>query len=397
MYSTPSSPGALKMATPQIEVVESRRQRDEFAAFPWKVYEGDRYWVPSLFWDRQRFLDPKHNPFFEHSDVRLFIARQGGEVVGTVAGIVNHNHNAFHNEKTGHFGLFEVYDDPDVARALLDAASDYVKGLGMDTVVGPMNMSTNDECGLLIDGFDSPPVAMMTYNPRYYGSMITGYGFEKVMDLYAYLIDTNIYGPQAENLPHKIVQGAEKLLQDGVVTVRKAQMSSFEDELVRAKAVYNSAWGRNWGFVPMTDPEIEHLAHGLKHLIDPDMVLFAEHDGRPVGIAVALPDVNEALLRVYPRPGGFLRFLYDGARFLWAKRTRPRLFRLLIMGVIEEYRNRGIDGVFYVEVAKAALAKGYRQSEMSWILENNVMMNRIIKRLGGHVYKTYRVYGKSLT
>jgi len=352
------------MASPQIEVVQSSRQRDEFAAFPWAVYEGDPYWVPSLFWDRRRFVDPKHNPFFEHSDVRLFIARQGGKVVGTVAGIVNHNHNAYLQRPGRWAGT--------AGRRL-----GLRQGLGHDgggranEHVHQRRMRSSDRRFRFAAGRDDDV---------------------KAMDLYAYVINVDLYGEHAENMPNKIVQGAEKLLRDGVVTVRKAQMSSFEDELVRAKQVYNSAWGRNWGFVPMTDAEIEHLARGLKHLIDPDMVFFAEHEGRPVGLAVALPDVNEALLRVYPRPGGFLRFVYDGVRFLWAKRTRPRFFRLLIMGVIEEYRNRGIDGVFYVEVAKATLAKGYRLSEMSWILENNIMMNRILQRLGGRVYKTYRVY-----
>lgn len=385
------------MPTPQVELVRDRRQLQEFVAFPWTVYRDDPLWVPPFFRERMRFFDPKHNPFFEHAEVQLFLARRNGEVVGTIAAIVDQNHIAYHNEQVGFFGHFESVDDPEVASALLQAACDWVAARGMTAIRGPMNMSTNHECGLLVDGFDTSPVAMMTHNPRYYEALITGAGFQKAMDLYAYLIATDIYGDQAENLPRKVMQSAQKLEREGSITIRPAQLKSFADELVRAKRVYNSAWGRNWGFVPMTDAEIEHLAHGLRQFLDPDMVFFAEHNGEPVGISVAIPDVNEPLRRAYPRPGdGLLRFLYDGARFLWERRKRPRLFRLLIMGVVEEYRNRGIDGAFYFHTAQAALAKGYKLCEMSWILENNVMMNRIIQRLGGKVYKTYRIYEKPL-
>lgn len=385
------------MATPQVELVHHRPQLEEFVAFPWTVYRDDPLWVPTFFRERMQFFDPRHNPFFEHAQVQLFLARRDGQVVGTVAAIVDEMHNAYSNEQVGFFGHFESVQDQEVAAALLQSASDWVAARGMTAIRGPMNMSTNHECGLLVDGFDSPPVAMMTYNPQYYEELITGCGFQKAMDLYAYLISTDIYGDSAENLPQKVVQSAERLKREGSITIRPARLENFAEELVRAKRVYNSAWGRNWGFVPMTDAEIEHLAHGLRRFLDPDMVFFAEHNGEPVGISVAIPDVNEPLRRAYPRPGGSLaRFVYDGIRFLWARRTRPRLFRLLIMGVVEEYRNRGIDGAFYVATAHAALAKGYKQCEMSWILENNVMMNRIIQRLGGKVYKTYRIYERAL-
>ncbi len=385
------------MAELRIEPVRTTAELKEFVAFPWTVYRDDPYWVPPLFRERMQFFDPKRNPFFEHAEVQLFLARRDGKVVGTIAGIINDLHNSFQQEEVGFFGHFECLQDPEAASALFDTASEWVAARGMPVIRGPMNMSTNDECGLLIDGFGSAPVAMMTYNPPYYEGMVEAAGFGKAMDLYAYLIDTNIYGDQAENLPRKVMQSADKLRSEGKITVRQADLKSFEQELVRAKEVYNSAWGRNWGFVPMTEAEIEHLAHGLKPILDPEMVFFAEDDGQPVGISVALPDVNETLLEVYPKPGGLLRYAYDGLRFLWAKRKRPRLFRLLIMGVVESYRNRGIDGVFYVESARAALAKGYQQCEMSWILESNTMMNRIIQRMGGKIYKTYRVYDKALT
>ncbi|MGQ9555312.1 MAG: N-acetyltransferase [Anaerolineae bacterium] len=379
-----------------IEPVRNKQQLRAFVAFPWKIYKGDPYWVPPFFRERMQFFDPRKNPFFEHAEVQLFLARREGQVVGTVAAIINHNHNAFHNDKVAFFGHFECINDQEVASALLTAASDWVRARGMEVIRGPMNMSTNDECGLLIDGFDSAPVAMMTYNPPYYERLITSNGFEKAMDLYAWLISTDVYDRNVNNMPRKVLASCKKLEREGEITIREASLAKFSEEMTRAKQVYNSAWGRNWGFVPATDAEIEHLANGLRRFLDPEMVFFAEDNGKPVGISVAIPDVNETLLRIYPKPGGTLRYVYDGLRFLWAKRRRPRLIRLLIMGVVEGYRGRGIDACFYVHSARKAFAKGYRECEMSWILETNTMMNRIIERLGGHIYKTYRIYDKAL-
>ena len=183
---------------------------------------------------------------------------------------------------------------------------------------------------------------------------------------------------------------------EGRIAVRKADLSQWDREVSLAKEVYNSAWERNWDYIPITDAEVNYMAAGLRKIVDADLVFIAEDEGKAVGVTVALPDVNETLLRVYPKPGGFWRYAYDGLRFLWAKRKRPRLFRQFMMGVVESHRNRGIDACFYVETARSALAKGYRQCEMSLILESNVMMNRITQRLGGQLYKTYRIYDRRL-
>lgn len=385
------------VAAAVIEPVRTQDDLKQFVAFPWSVYKGDPYWVPTFFRERMQFFDPKRNPFFEHSQVQLFMARRDGKVVGTVAAISNGNHVKFHDEQVGFFGHFECIDDQEVARQLLDAASEWVGAKGLKAIRGPMNMSTNDECGLLVNGFDSAPVAMMTYNPRYYERLIEANGFSKSQDLYAWIIRTDFYQNRTENLPRKVLESCEKLKAEGRIAIRQADLSRFEEELLRARHVYNAAWGRNWGFVPMTDREIEHLAHNLKKFLDEELVFFAEDDGTPVGISVGIPDVNEPLLRSYPRAGaGLLRYAYDGVRFLWEKRKRPRLLRLLIMGVIEGYRGRGIDACFYVDTARRAFEKGYELCEMSWILESNHMMNRIIQRMGGRLYKTYRVYDKAL-
>jgi len=374
----------------RIRKVENKLDLMEFIKFPWRVYRDDPYWVPPLISERKDFLDPQKNPFFEHAEVELFLAQRDGETVGTIAAIINDNHNAFHEEKAGFFGLFEVIEDYAVADGLLTTARDWVKAQGMDVIRGPMNMSVNDECGLLVDGFDSSPVVMMTYNPRYYVDFIERSGFVKAKDLYAYIVSTDIFNNKVENIPPKFLRVAEAARKRAGVRVRKINMQDFDAEVEKAKAVYNSAWEKNWGAVPMTDAEFDHLAHGLKKFLDPDLLLVAEVDDRPVGIFVGLPDVNQPLLHVNGRllPFGWIKYL-------WYRRKIDML-RGLIMGVIEEYRERGIDALMYVEAAKEAFRKGYKRCEMSWILEDNVMMNRIIQRIGGEVYKTYRIYEMDL-
>ena len=374
----------------RIKKVEDKQDLMEFIKFPWRVYRDDPYWVPPLISERKDFLDPQKNPFFEHSEVELFLAQRNGETIGTVAAIINDNHNAFHEEKAGFFGLFEVIEDYAVADGLLTTARDWVKAKGMDVIRGPMNMSINDECGLLVDGFDSSPVVMMTYNPRYYVNLIERFGFVKAKDLYAYIVSTDIFNSKIENIPSKFLRVAEIAQKRAGVRVRKINMKDFDAEVEKAKVVYNSAWEKNWGAVPMTDAEFDHLAHGLKQFLDPDLLLLAEVDDRPVGIFVGLPDVNQPLLHVNGR-----LFPFGWIKYLWYRR-KIDILRGLIMGVIAEYRERGVDALMYVEAAKEAFRKGYKRCEMSWILEDNVMMNRIIQRIGGEVYKTYRIYEMDL-
>jgi GNAT superfamily N-acetyltransferase len=370
----------------RIRKVENKQDLMEFIKFPWQVYRDDPCWVPPLISERKAFLDPHKNPFFEHSEVELFLAQRDGETVGTIAAIINDNHNAFHEEKAGFFGLFEVIEDYAVAEGLLTTARDWVKAKGMDVIRGPMNMSINDECGLLVDGFDSSPVVMMTYNPRYYVDFIEQFGFVKAKDLYAYILSTDIFNLEVSNLPPKFLRVAEAARKRAGVRVRRVNMKDFDAEVEKAKAIYNSAWEKNWGAVPMTEAEFDHLAQGLKKFLDPDLLLVAEVDGRPVGVFVGLPDVNQPLLHINGR-----LFPFGWIKYLWYRR-KINTFRAVIMGVIEEYREKGIDALMYVEAAKVAFRKGYERCEMSWILEDNVMMNRILQRLGGEVYKTYRIY-----
>jgi GNAT superfamily N-acetyltransferase len=304
--------------------------------------------------------------------------------------VVDDNHNAFHGERMAAFGFFETIDDQEVADALLGAAEEWARAQGMAIMRGPMNFSTNHELGLLIDGFDEPPMVMMTYNPRYYARMIEARGYVKAIDLFAYIGDLD---DRLQNAPPKVYRAAEKAARSTGVRVRKVDMRHFNEEVQRVKQIYDSAWTHHWGFVPITEKEGDHMAAGLKMVLDPDLVFIAEtSDGTPVGMSITLPDLHQAL----KWSGGGHMFPFGLIKFLWHKRKIDQV-RFWGMGVVEEFRGRGIDAVFYVETARAAHAKGYKRLECSWILESNTMMNRIIERLGGVRYKTYRIYEKALT
>ncbi|RPI58635.1 MAG: N-acetyltransferase [Chloroflexi bacterium] len=376
----------------EIVPVRTEEERRAFARFPWELYRGDPYWVPPIFNDRLTLLNPAKHPFHEHATVQLFQARRGGQMVGTISAHVNQRHNEVYGDKVGFFGFFEVVDDEDAARALLNAASDWVLQQGMDAIRGPESFSQNEEVGLLIDGFDAPPVIMMTYNPRYYQGFLERAGFEKAQDLYAWDILTNIFDLDVQRMPRKFLRVADEARKKSGLVVKRIDMKNYDREVARAKEVYNAAWEKNWGFVPMTDHEIEHLGNDLKMVLDPDLVYLAELCGETVGVCLGVPDVNQALLRARPQPNTWSLPLTLG-RFL-LNRKHIDAFRLMIMGVKPEYRALGIDALFYVETARAAFRKGYKRCEMSWILESNDMMNRIIERLGGTIYKTYRVYQK---
>lgn len=373
-----------------VRPVQTERDRMAFIRFPFRLYTDDPCWVPPLLYERKAFFNPKKNPFYRHAEVELYLAERGGEVVGTISAHINYNHNAFHNEKVGFFGFFEVIEDYQVAQALLDAACEWVRARGMTAIRGPMNFSTNEECGLLVDGFDSPPVVFMTYNPRYYQGFLERYGMQKAMDLWAYRLDIETVGTDLGKLPPKLKRVVNMALERGRFTIRNANIRDFENELARLKRIYNSAWERNWGFVPMTDEEIDHLARGIKRWIDPDLIFVAEVDGEPVGVSITLPDMNQPLLHM----GGKL-FPFGWLKYLWYRR-KMHICRVFAMGVLEAYRGQGIDAVFYYLTGKAAIPKGYTMAEMSWILETNTMMNRAVRFLGGQVYKTYRIYEKGL-
>ena len=363
-----------------IEEVRNRQDLMAFIRFPWRIYQGDRYWVPPLIKDQLQKFSPNH-PFRSHSEMTLLLAYRGEEVTGRIAGIIDHSFIELHQEKTGFFGFFESIQDSQVTGLLLSSVKDWLRGHGMEKMIGPMNPSTNDECGLLIDGFDSSPRLMMPYNPSYFPSLLEGFGLTKAMDLYAYWLDQSFF------LFDRLDRITERLKKrEPQLWVRPLNLRDFDHDLKIIKEIYNQAWSKNWGFVPMTEEEIDDLAKNLKPLVVPDLVLFAYWQDEPVGFSVSLPDYNEVLKRLNGKLGllGLLKFFYFSKKI--------HAVRIMLLGVKHAFQKRGVEGLLYYETFKRGTNKGYFRGECSWILEDNLLMQRGIEAMGGKRYKTYRVY-----
>jgi len=333
--------------------------------------------------DVRTLLSPKKNPFFEHAAAQYFVGTLEGRTVGRIAAIKNDAHNREHDDQVGFFGFFECIDDQNVANALFNAAAEWLRGKGCDTMRGPMSPSVNDECGLLVDGFTTPPALMMPHNPTYYVTLVERAGFTKAKDLICY---QSTY----TDMPERLVRGARIVAQRKGVTLRALNMKRFKEEVELVKQLYNAAWEKNWGFVPLTNAEIDHLAKQLKPVVVPDIVCFAEKDGKPIGFAVALPDLNVALKK---NPSG--RLFPGLLKILWAARKIHRC-RILLLGTIKEYRGTGVDALMYGWIWEKGTARGYDWGEAGWILEDNTAMNNAIGRIGFVPYKTYRVYDRPL-
>lgn len=372
----------------KIRKVENENDRMQFIKLPWQLYTENKNWVPPLIFDVRKNLDPKRNPFFQHAEMDMFLAEKDGKLVGRIAAIKNDNHNNFHKDKAGFFGFFESIDDEEVSDLLLDTACEWVKNKGFNEILGPVNPSTNDECGLLIDGFDSPPVFLMTYNPKHYQAKIEGFGFEKAKDLYAYYIPSEVINNR--KVMDKLERMAELIKKRNDVTTHKLNMKDLPNEVRKIEEVYNSAWESNWGFVPITTAEFDYLAESLKMVVDPDLVMFAEVAGKPAGFTLSLPDFNQVLKKVNGRllPFGFLKILTG--------KKKIDFLRVIIMGVKPEYQKKAIDSVFYLETIKNGNKNGYTGAEISWVLEDNMPMRMTAEKLGAHIYKTYRIYRKGL-
>ncbi len=368
-----------------IKPVQSKRDLKTFIKLPWEIYAGDPNWVPPLIMDMKNLLDKEKNPFWKHSEGEYYIAWRDGQPVGRIAAIINDNHNTFHEEKVVFFGFFESINDENVAHKLLDTVEKWGKERGMTIMRGPMNPSTNDSCGFLLEGFNSPPVVMMTYNPRYYLDLMEAYGLKKAKDLYAYFMDSSV------PIPDKVKHIAELIRKRNNISIRSANLKKWDQELHLVKQIYNDAWSKNWGFVPFTDEEIDHIAKDLKPIIVPELAIVAEIEGEPAGFSLSIPDYNQALIHV--RNG---RLFPTGlAKLLWYKRKIDTI-RVIIMGVRHKYRKMGIDAVFYYETYTRGINMGYYKGEFSWILEDNAPMNHTLEKLGSWVYKKYRIYEKAI-
>jgi GNAT superfamily N-acetyltransferase len=378
------SDGGEDMSGIETRKVETRRDLKAFIAFPWKIYRGDPNWVPPLIADMKEKLDRKRHPFFEHAEAEYFLARRGPEVVGRIAAVLDRAHNSFHGEKTAFFGLFESTDDVETARALLDAAAAWGLERGMEALRGPVNLSMNDECAFLLEGFDSPPAVMMPYNPPYYLGLMEQCGLAKAKDLFAFRMSRD------HETAAKVREITAKVGSELPVTIRRADPSKAAEEARKISLVYNASWEKNWGFVPWTQAEMDHMVRKFTRFADMDLVIFAEVDGRPAGFAFALPNYNEVLIKMNGRlfPFGFLTFLLG--------RKRIKGMRALVFGVIPEYRNTGLSYLLFSELEKSAMAKGYEWGELSWQLEDNEAINRFAASIGAGISKKYRMFEKSI-
>ncbi len=369
----------------EVRPVATEGERRAFLRFPWRIYRG-RYpaWVPPLISEEKKRIDRRTNPFYEHGSVELFLAYRDGDMVGRIAAIENELHNEFHGEKIGFFGLFESIEDEEVAHGLLEAAGAWVRGRGLNGLRGPANFSLNEECGLLMDNFEDPPCILMTYNPPYYRELLESWGMVKARDLLAYSVRHDSLDVERLERFRRFAERARDRL-----NVRTLKMKEFEAEVDLVRELYNRSWERNWGFVPMTDAEVDYLAKALKPIVRPELVLFAEYKGEPVGFALALPDLNQALHHLNGRllPFGFVKLL-------WYMRKIDRM-RVLTLGLLEEHRRTGLDALLYIELFRRGRRVGIDVAESSWILEDNQMMKRALEKMGFERYKTYRLYERA--
>ncbi len=370
-----------------IQEIGNAREMDRFIKFQWKIYKNDKNWVSPLLIDRKNFLNPRKNPFFKYAQVKFFMAcDEKNRPVGRIGAIINHNHLKTHDDGAGFFGLFECIDDQAVADLLFDNAASFLRSQGLRIMRGPISMNINDEIGLLISGFDTPPVVMMPHNPPYYEKLVEAFGFKKEIDWYAYYMEE-----RNGRVPERLARGVDLIKKRYNISIRPISMKHFDEEVERIHQVYTSAWEKNWGAVAMTDDEFHYLAKDLKMIAVPDLIFIAEVDGKIAGVSVALPDINQAFKRI--KNGRLLPF--GIIKLLWYRR-KIDMIRLTIMGVIKEYRHMGIDTCFVHETYRKALELGIWRCEMSQILETNVPMNNVLVKLGARIYKTYRIYDYTL-
>lgn len=370
--------------------VRTSRDLRQFIELPWRIHDPVAHpqWVPPLRRTVRDALDERSNPFYARAARALFVAHRDGRPVGRIAAIENRAHNAFHEDRVGFFGFFDSVDDPDVAGALLDAAGAWLLARGLTHVRGPVSPSTNHECGTLVDGFEHPPQVMTAWNPPYVDALLTGAGLAGVKDLLGYRIPL---GDPGYRIPPRYAELATRVRADTRVRFRNVDMRRFDAEMAIAWEVYNAAWERNWGFVPMSRAEFEHMGRELKPVLQPQWAYVAEVDGEPAAFMLALPDLNRIFKRIGTGrlfPTGFLRLLTGIPRL--------RTGRVMALGVKPQFRTAGIFVLLVSEMLERAQRFGAEAPEASWVLEDNAMMNRPLQAIGATPYRRWRLYEKPL-
>lgn len=371
----------------QLVKIIDKKGKKAFVNFPHDLYANDPYYVPEIFMGQMDILDEKKYPFFQYGTTELWLAYLNGKAVGRIASIDNTNYNQHFRTKTGFFGFFDCIDDQTVAHALLDKAKEYAIDRKFDKIIGPTNYSTNETAGTLIDGFDEPPKILMTYNAPYYQSLLESYGLGKEMDLYAYQVSTKTVSKKSLRLADAF---EERLSRKGI-TIRNFKKKDIIKEAAAMMNIYNQAWEDNWGFVPFTDTEFDYLRNDLKMLLDENFTYIAEKDGKMIGFALTLPNINEILIknkRGKLFPFGIFRLLLGKKKTDWV--------RIAALGVAPEYRKMGIEAIFFAKNIAEAKRRGITGGEASWILESNTEMVNAAERMDAIRYKTYRLFSVSL-
>lgn len=365
-----------------IHTVQNKSDLMKFIKFQWEVYKNDKYWVPPLIMERKKLLDKKKNPFFKTAEADYFLAERNGKLVGRIAAIKNDVHLEHHKDGNGFFGFFECINDQQVANALFDAVKKWLSKRGLNGMLGPANPSSNDEWAMLYEGYNDEPRILMSYNPKYYNDLCENYGMTKAKDVYAFKLEN-----------HKVMS-SEKLKRVQQIAreryrlkISSLDMKNFAMDLEKVKYVYNKAWAPNWGFIPMTDEQIDAMAKDLKPLAEPSLVLFGEIENKIVGFALVMLDYNQIFKSMNGRlfPFNFIKLFFQKKKIKWA--------RILTLGIVPEFQKKGLDSVFYWEIVNRAHEIGIDLGEASWILEDNDMMIRGANVMGGEKYKTYRIWG----
>ncbi len=367
----------------EIREAVHKKQINQFIDFAHELYKDDPNYVPELFLAQKEMFDRKKYPFYEYGDIKCFLAYDNSRIVGRIAAIKNDRYNEYHKSNIGFFGFFEFIESSEVAKALLEAAKEWLALHDFDYLMGPTNFTTNETAGFLVEGFEEPPKIMMTYNAPYYDRILKSLGLEKEMDLYAFMI----YSLEASDKSIKLSQMLEDRLKRTGITIRNISIKNFKAEIAKIKQIYNEAWENNWGFVPFTDSEFKHLADGLKMLADEDFAYIAEHDGRAVGFSISLPNINEITINF--KKGRL--FPFNIFKLLLNKK-KVKTVRILATGILEEYRKKGIEAIFFAKNILEARKRKLIGGEASWILESNQEMVSSAEKLNGIKYKTYRIY-----
>lgn len=372
----------------EILPVRTKQEREQFLRLPWRLYRNDPAWVPNLLILQRELISEKHNPFFDHGEAELFLARRGSEVVGRISAGIDHRHNQYHNEKTGYFGFFESENQPEVAAALFGAASDWLRERGMERIRGPFGFSIDQEVGLLVDGFDFPPMIDMTHALPFYGALIEHEGFEKAMDLLAYKWDI-------KEPPARMMEAIEKTQAVPGLSWRTINMKRLNQEVDLLLDIYSDSWNNNWGYVEVSPRAARKMASDLRLIADPNVVIIAEVDGEPAGMVVGIPNLYEAI-RDFRGTIDPIKAL----KLLWRLKIRgTETGRLLLFGVRPKFRTRELYGLPFLLLYQLYLGskKGrYRWCEQSWVLENNKQLNAMMPYWDAYVYKRYRIYEKAL-